>query len=181
MISTAGLNRSENDPCDVTWPKARRSGGVYGNSFNCLHSVRVGCAHLEHIAAVSSLKRSSQASKGRIEYVVIPHSFLGGWAQSYPNLVIFDLQARAPGDESLENIAGWLPVSASELPGLLKWLPPESRVVFSAAGAIRRLDSEIEDVLLQSNIETVFFCEETATCPLPISFGKGTTTRSRNT
>jgi hypothetical protein len=122
-----------------------------------------------------------QASKGRIEYVVIPHSFLGGWAQSYPNLVIFDLQARAPGDESLENIAGWLPVSASELPGLLKWLPPESRVVFSAAGAIRRLDSEIEDVLLQSNIETVFFCEETATCPLPISFGKGTTTRSRNT
>ena len=54
-------------------------------------------------------------------------------------------------------VSSWLPISSVDLPGVLKWLPPATRVVFCCREATEQLDTSTKTVLLQLGIGTVYF------------------------
>jgi hypothetical protein len=95
---------------------------------------------------------SPQMSRGGFEYVAIPdHSFLELMDQ-HPNLVIFDVHADRGACGWSELISYWLPISAGDLPRVLKWLPPASRVVFCCKNTTEQLGTRIKTILLQLGI-----------------------------
>jgi hypothetical protein len=103
---------------------------------------------------------SPQMSRGGFEYVAIPdHSFLELMDQ-HPNLVIFDVHADRGACGWSELISYWLPISAADLPRVLKWLPPASRVVFCCKNATEQLDTRIKTILLQLGIGAVYFLDD---------------------
>lgn len=98
-----------------------------------------------------------QMSRDGFEYVGIPdHSFLELMEQ-HPNLVIFDVHADRGASGWSELISYWLPISVVDLPRVLKWLPPQSAVVFCCRHATEQLDTRIKTILLQLGIGTVYF------------------------
>jgi hypothetical protein len=98
-----------------------------------------------------------QMSPGGVEYVSIPdHSFFELAAQ-HSNLVIFDVHAGCGTRGWSELISYWLTISAVDLPRVLKWLPPASRVVFCCKNATEQLDAHTKTILLQLGIGTIYF------------------------
>jgi len=86
----------------------------------------------------------------RLEYVGISTCTIERWAQCCTNLVIFDLSAT-------HTLPGSLHISLYDLRGMLKWLPPGSRVVVSCL--TNRLDGECESALLLLGIEVIYLVE----------------------
>jgi hypothetical protein len=107
--------------------------------------------------------RSAQAPNGGIEYVVIPSFSFHEWAHCHPNLVIFDLVADYERNAWHESIPDPLQVSLGDLPGLLKWLPPESTVVVSGGGVMERLDENSESALFRLGIDVIFLLDKSVT------------------
>ncbi|MGA3092904.1 MAG: hypothetical protein ABSD75_30280 [Terriglobales bacterium] len=95
-------------------------------------------------------------SQGRIEYVAVPDSFFE-LGKQHPNLVIFDVHAGLGVSRWFELVPYWLPISAADLPGVLKWLPPETTVVFCCKNATEQLGGQTKTMLLQLGIGTVYF------------------------
>ena len=119
------------------------------------------------------LKRCGQsASKSRIDYVAIPSFLLHEWAKCYPDLVIFDVCADSERSARPEGIPGSLTVSQSDLPNLLKWLPPKSTVVLSCSDGIERFDTQAEGVLSQLGIEAVYLLDNGVNFPMTVTWDK---------
>jgi hypothetical protein len=108
-------------------------------------------------------KSGPRAPKRGITYVVIPRFLFNEWAHCYPNLVIFDLQTHHERNTRCESIPESLQVSLVDLPGLLKWLPPESTVVVSGGAAMERLDAKSESTLFRLGIDVIFLLDRSVT------------------
>ncbi len=78
------------------------------------------------------------------------------------NLIVFDLSDDSERNAAQESFPEMLVTSTSDLHNLLKWLPPESTVVFSCGDNIERFDAQIEDALLHLGIEAVYFLDKDA-------------------
>lgn len=93
----------------------------------------------------------------RIEPIGVSDYLLLKWAGDDPNLVIFDVHRDRGFAGRIEFTSYWLPIPTNELPDLLKWLPPSSRVVFCCKDAVEHLDGRAQTILLQCGIRTVHF------------------------
>jgi hypothetical protein len=113
---------------------------------------------------------SHPASKSRIHYVAIPSFLLHEWEKCYPDLVIFDLRTDNDKKAWHEDIAGSLTVSKSDLPNLLKWLPPKSTVVLSCGDGIEHFHTQTEGALLQLGIETIYLLDRGVNFPLTVTW-----------
>jgi len=102
----------------------------------------------------------SPASRCEIEYVAIPQQSLLELAEKFPNLVIFDLHGHRVASGRSEVISCWLPISAVDLPSILKWLPPASRVVFCCRDATEQIDTQSEAILLQLETGSLYFLDD---------------------
>src|SRR5579862_3714272 len=117
------------------------------------------------IGASAVLVWSTLLEKGRvfgpqmprrgIEYFAIPGYTFFEFAEQHPNLVIFDVHAEGSASGGSEFISYWLPISAVDLPGVLKWLPPASTVVFCCKDATEHLDNRTKTILSQLGIGIV--------------------------
>ena len=103
---------------------------------------------------------SHAAVKSKINFVAVPSSLLNDWAKRNPDLLIFDLCTDSERNVRQEDISGLLPVTKSDFPNLLKWLPPGSTVVFSCADVIERFNAQAEGAFLQLGIQTIYFVEQ---------------------
>jgi hypothetical protein len=122
----------------------------------------------------------SQMSLRRIEYVAIPdHSFFE-LAEQHPNLVIFDVHSDRGVNGWSEFISYWLPISALNLPGVLKWLPPASIVVLCCKDAAEQLDARTNTILLQVGIGTVYFLDDSSVVQADRSCASHVTARAPN-
>jgi hypothetical protein len=102
----------------------------------------------------------SRMSRGEIEYAAIPdHSFFELAAQ-HSNLVIFEMHADHGAGGCSDLISYWLPISSVDLPDVLRWLPPASRVVFCCKDATEQLNTRTKTVLLQLGVGTVYFLDD---------------------
>jgi hypothetical protein len=110
------------------------------------------------------------ASKSTISYFAIPGFLLHEWTKCYPELVIFDVCTVSERNARHEDIPGSLTVSKSDLPNLLKWLPPNSMVVLSCGDDIERFDSQIEGALLQLGIEAIYLLDNCINFPLTVTW-----------
>jgi hypothetical protein len=108
---------------------------------------------------------SPQMARGGFEYVAIPDQSFLELMDQHPNLVIFDVHADRGACGWSDLISYWLPISAGDLPRVLKWLPPASRVVFCCKNATEQLDIRIETILLQLGIGAVYFLDDNQTFP----------------
>jgi hypothetical protein len=120
-----------------------------GRNNNDNNDVRAACTH--------------PSSKSQIDYVSIPSFLLRDWIERTENLLVFDLSADSQRYANDERFPEMLVTSMSDLPNLLKWLPPESTVVFSCGDDIERFDTQIEDALLRLGIEAVYLLDKGAT------------------
>ena len=108
--------------------------------------------------------------KSRINYVAIPDLLLHEWAKCYPDLVVFDLCTDIERNVRHEDTPGSLTVSKGDLPNLLKWLPPESRVIFSRGDGMERFDAQTESTLLQLGIEAIYFVDRIVDFPVTVTW-----------
>lgn len=111
-----------------------------------------------------------------LEYVPISESVLLGWARKCSNLVIFDLHAwdlhpRLSSKAREEFAACYLPISVEDLPGILRWLPPRTRVMFFCRCAAEHWDFRTESELLRLGIETVYFLDDQRPLPEEVNSG----------
>ena len=106
-----------------------------------------------------------QISQRGIEYVAIPGYTFFELAEQHPNLVIFDVHADGGASGGSEFVSHWLPISAVDLPGVLKWLPPASRVVFCCKDATEHLDTQTKTILLLLGIGIAYFLDDSSLVP----------------
>ncbi len=91
-----------------------------------------------------------------LRYVTIPVEILNRWTTDCQNLIVINLQSKSiPGaDDATMSVA--LDASLMELPSLLRWIPPETRLVFSCPGRMRKFDGRIEELLFRAKINPVY-------------------------
>lgn len=124
--------------------------------------------------------RDLQAARGKLRYVAISDYLLLEWAGQVPDLVILDLHMDR-GIGGWEEFASyWLPISLTDLPSLLKWLPRTSMVVFCCREATQQLDDPSKTALMQAGIGTVYFLEESPVFPADRCFDHDAMTRVGN-
>jgi len=121
-----------------------------------------------------------QVSRRRIEYVAIPDCAFLELAEQCPDLVIFDVHADLGVSGWSEFISYWLPISVDDLPGVLKWLPPATRVAFCCKGAAEQLDTRTKTILLQLGIGTVYFLDGSSVVQADRSCAPDVTARAAN-
>jgi hypothetical protein len=97
-----------------------------------------------------------------LEYVAIQGDSFFEPTEQHPSLVIFDVHAAREASGWGEFISCWLPISAVDLPSVLRWLPPASRVVFCCKNATAQLDTHTKTILWQLGIGTVYFLSGSA-------------------
>jgi hypothetical protein len=97
-----------------------------------------------------------------LEYVAIQEDSFFEPTEQHPSLVIFDMHAAHEASGWGEFISYWLPISAVDLPSVLRWLPPASRVGFCCKNATAQLDTHTKTILLQLGIGTVYFLSGSA-------------------
>lgn len=100
-----------------------------------------------------------EAHDSDLEYIAIPKSLLPEWTRVCPNLVIFDLQSPCERTARNGSIPGSLPLSADQVDGLIRWLPPESKVVFCSHNGVERFDKRTELTFLGLGIEAIYFVD----------------------
>jgi hypothetical protein len=98
-----------------------------------------------------------QGPRSGVQFVAIPECSIFELAEQDPNLVIFDVHTDRRTGGRLEFISYWLPIHIGDLPSMLKWLPPGSRVVFCCKNATEQIDMHAKCVLLRLGIKTVYF------------------------
>lgn len=87
---------------------------------------------------------------------MISIDLLNKWTANRQNLIIIDVRARGVRRPPHETIPEALNVPASELPSLLRWLPPQTILVFCCQGEIHRFDGQLEKLLSQAEINTIY-------------------------
>jgi hypothetical protein len=101
-----------------------------------LYSVWVSAVLVWSTLLDESRISNPQLSRDGFEYVAIPEQSFLELMQQQSNLVIFDVHAERGASGWSELISYWLPISAVDLPRVLKWLPPASTVVFAADASL---------------------------------------------
>jgi hypothetical protein len=101
-------------------------------------------------------------SRGDVQYAAIPDHLFLELAEQHQNLVILDVHADRGSGGWSDLISYWLPISAVDLPRVMKCLPPASRVVFCCKDATEQLDTQTKAILLQLGIGTVYFLSNTS-------------------
>ena len=115
------------------------------------------------ICSTLSLGRSdpvySAGSFGtRLAYEPVSAALLNIWRTHCSNLLIIELCDDHHRDVN-EAVLGSLRVRAVDLLALLRWLPPKATLVFCANGDIGRFDTQIEEVICDAEIQTVYMLE----------------------
>jgi hypothetical protein len=100
-----------------------------------------------------------------IAYVPISNELLQKWKIERSNLIVISLLPK-PISRSRRTTYDPLEVSVPQLPGLLRWIPPQSTVVFSHAVPLNRFEREVEEVLLRAAIDTVYLLDAREQLPL---------------
>ena len=103
---------------------------------------------------------SPQKSRKWIDYVAIPDHLLFEWLELWPGIMIFDVHAGRGYREWSQFVSHWLPISAIDVPTVLRWLPPASTVVFCCKDATEQIDTRTKTILLELGIETVYFLDD---------------------
>lgn len=92
-----------------------------------------------------------------LRYVSISTETLNQWSASRNNLIVIHLRTKTIPSPEAEIVPGVLEVSAAELPSLLRWIPPQSSLVFCGPRKMLRFDSKIEELLFRAKINPVYF------------------------
>ena len=98
-----------------------------------------------------------QVSWDGVEFVAIRDRSFRERPEQHPNLLIFDVHPNHGVSGWWRFPSNWLPISAVDLPSVMKCLPPGSRVGFCCRAATEDLDPPIKMILLQLGIKTVYF------------------------
>jgi hypothetical protein len=101
-----------------------------------------------------------------LRYVPISADTLNQWSASRENLIVIRLHSKSMRRVDRETVPGMLDVSPLELPGLLRWIPPQSSLVFCGQPQIVRFDANIEELLFRAKINPVYFLVRPASVPL---------------
>jgi hypothetical protein len=104
----------------------------------------------------------SATQMGSLRYQAISFETLNQWTASCENLMVIYLQAKPAPRADNAAIPSMLVVSTIELPNLLRWMPPQTTLVFCCPGEFRRFDAKVEELLFLAEINPVYFL------PLPI-------------
>jgi len=115
------------------------------------------------VALRRPLRMYSSIIERRDRLCIHPQFLAPEWIERSKNLVVFDLHADSERNAGQESFPEMLMTSMNDLRNLLKWLPPESTVVFSCGDDIERFDAQIEGTLLQLGIEAVYLLDKNAT------------------
>jgi len=95
-----------------------------------------------------------------VRRVAISDYILLEWSEEVPDLVILDIHLDRGIGGWDELAAHWLPIQRTDLPSLLKWLPPASMVVFCCRESAEQLDTRSEAALVQAGIGTIYFLDD---------------------
>jgi hypothetical protein len=101
-----------------------------------------------------------------LRYVPISADTLSQWSTKRENLIVIHLRAKSTRRFNRETLPGVLEVSPVELPGLLRWIPPQSSLVFCGPPRIQRFDSNVEELLFRAKINPVYFLVGSPGVPL---------------
>ena len=91
-------------------------------------------------------------------YVVISDARLHRWKIERENILIIDLLPKGK-KQVADSVLDTLEVSEHELVGLLRWIPPQSTIVFCQRVQIDHFDGRIEEALLRAAIDTVYLLD----------------------
>jgi hypothetical protein len=114
------------------------------------------------------------ARRERIEYLPVSEELLFEWMAEYQNLVIFDVHVhREIGGRPEVRPSCRIPVSIVDLPGLLRWLPPASRIVFLlSTGSDRTQSRGNDDSVATRYQDRLFLAQQVRSSQLNI-WGRG--------
>jgi hypothetical protein len=102
---------------------------------------------------------NTQRPLSGVQFVAIPEWSVFELAEQHQSLVIFDLHGDRVASGWSDFLSCWLPISTVDLPRILKWLPPASRVVVCCRGAAEQLDAQTNAIFLQLGIGSVYFLD----------------------
>lgn len=129
-------------------------------------AVLVGCTLLDrwHRPQTLGLSRS-------IECVAISECLLLEWTRKCSNIVIFDLHAQPRSRPRAEFADCYLPIAIEDLRGILRWLPPGTRVIFCCRCAAEHWSFRTESELLRLGIGIVYFLDDQRPLPEEVKYG----------
>lgn len=96
--------------------------------------------------------------KQAVHYVVISPLLLNDWTRTRADVVAIDLRRGQTGN-IIEEALNVLP---SQLDGLLRWIPPKTRLVFSGMRETELCRDQIEPTLVRVGINAVYVVDGTA-------------------
>jgi hypothetical protein len=91
-----------------------------------------------------------------LRYATIPVEMLNRWTADCQNLIVINLQSKSIPGADVATMNAVLDASLMELPSLLRWIPPETRLVFCCPGRMRKFDGRIEELLFRAKINPVY-------------------------
>jgi hypothetical protein len=106
-----------------------------------------------------------------LTYVVISERLLHKWEIERENLIVIHVLPRAT-KWAHGRVPDSLQASEHELAGLLRWIPPDSTVVFCPETDVGRFGREIEETLFRAAIDIVYLLEVRAQIDLVESRSK---------
>jgi len=121
-----------------------------------------------------------EPKSSRMRSVAISDYLLWEWAAEHSHLFIFDIHLDRGIGEWDELASFWLPISLTDLPSMLKSLPPASLVVFCCRGAATLLDIRSKTALAQAGIGTIYFLDDSPVFQTNHGCDRELTTRDAN-
>jgi hypothetical protein len=101
-----------------------------------------------------------------LRYVPISADTLSQWSASRENLIVIHLHSKSMRRLDHETAPGMLDISPIELASLLRWIPPQSSLVFCGQPQMVRFDANIEELLFRAKINPVYFLVGPTSVPL---------------
>ena len=103
--------------------------------------------------------RSQRPAQADLAYIRISIALLSESELRHSVLLIIGLRSNATKVANGNGIPGSLNVPVAELAHLLRWIPPESRLVFYDEGEVARFSATVEQALLTAGIDGVYILE----------------------
>jgi rhodanese-related sulfurtransferase len=107
----------------------------------------------------SSRTDSYQPARTHLDYIRISIDFLSEWQLRHSDLLIINLCSDSNNEAVGNSIPGSLNVPFAQLLHLLRWIPPESRLVFYDEGEVHRFSATVEQILLSAGIDGVYILD----------------------
>jgi rhodanese-related sulfurtransferase len=100
-----------------------------------------------------------QTAPANLDYIRISIALLSEWEMRQSNLLIVDLRSDTTRGGKDNSIPGSLNIPVAQLPHLLRWIPPASRLVFYNEREVTRFSATVEKTLLTAGIDGVYILE----------------------